>query len=129
LEDRRLVFQEEKQKELFEWFLKKNNLTQRKLGEIIGMSRRNVRSYRDCKLLVKKSTFKRLVAFDADTKRFEEYILKELPLNWGQKKGGKNGIAVLRAKYGEAYLQKLRVRGGFNNPNRPYSDTSKKVSV
>ncbi|GEM_PF-1217087 len=100
LEDKRLVFQKGKQKELFAYFLSKYGWSHKELGRRIGFQRRNITSYFNERLYIKLSTFDKLVELDSEAKQFEPFIEEYLPLNWGTIKGGKKAMAGLWKKYG-----------------------------
>lgn len=105
-EDKRLVFQKGKQKELVGYFRTKHHLSFKKLANLLDAGKTTVREYYAEKSNMRRSTFDKLLSFDSEAKKFELFIERQLPLNWGLVKGGVNRVKLITNKI--SYYARLR---------------------
>lgn len=84
----------------------------RQVSKKVGINYSNFKQYKRGERTIPISDFEKLAA--PLTKIQKQKFLsnaKFLNSNWGAVKGGKKGIAVVRERYGEEYLDELRKRG------------------
>ncbi len=127
----RILLPEELREEFFEIIKSLLRLKSGKqLAKELSIDYSTFKNYRRGELTIPVHIFEKLSA-PLDEAQKQKFLsnAKFLDSNWGAIKGGKRGIAVVRQKYGEEYLQMLRQKGGFANPNRPHPVTSKNIIV
>lgn len=100
MEDKRLFFQEGKQREMLQFLANKYGLTHREIGRQVGIQRRTITGYFSGTKNIRLSSFHKLISIYPEMSVFEQFIEKQLPLNWGSVKGGKKGMHGLWVKYG-----------------------------
>jgi len=88
IEDKRLVFQKGKQRELLANFMQRHSLGITAFGRLIKVSKTTARDYFSEKNNIRLSTFQKLISVDESANEFKKFIEKEMPLNWGARKGG-----------------------------------------
>ena len=97
----------------------REKLTQRKFAKLLNVSRRGLRHWLNEERLIPKIIFITLLNKFSYIKTYQKYILKELPRNWVQIKGGK-----IRSKTKCNLTKKDRIKG-FNKAK--YSISQRKV--
>lgn len=102
MEDKRLVFEKGKQRALFQYLFENYKWSHRKVAELIGVTRHTVTDYFNEKNNIRLSTFQKLTSIDKNIIGFEKYIEKQMQINWGAKKGGKERAKLIENK-GEFY--------------------------
>lgn len=106
MQDYRLKFEKGKQKEFLETVIKEQFGSQAGLGSFLGCGKRTVCGWRTEKNNIPKSVFQKLIESYPQYKKFEQFIEKELPWNWGWIKGGKARVSQNRDLHG--YLKYVR---------------------
>ena len=106
MEDKRLRFQQGKQREFLEEVIKERFGTQTALGRFLGVHKHTVKGWVHEEKNMSKSTFQKIVTKYPFYKHFGSSIEEELPWNWGQKKGGKQRVESIDNL--SAYLRYVR---------------------
>lgn len=85
----RLIFRRGFQQKLFLDIISKESLSQRKLANLLGVSRSAIKHWAKPDTLLPEHVFNHLVKLYPWTKSYYRYVSKKVPINWGQIKGGK----------------------------------------
>jgi len=102
----RLYFRKDFQRKLFLDIISKENLSQRKLAKLLGVSRSATRHWSKPDRLLPKFIFNRLIKLFPWVKSYYKYVSKMVPMNWGQIKGGK-----IRGKMKSNLTKSDRIKG------------------
>ena len=121
--DFRLQFEKGKQRNFLLAFYKKQNLPQRELSKLLGISRWTLKDWLKEKCNMKLLVFQKICILQPELKEFENYIEKKLPMNWGSKKGALSRNATI----GDMKKNMVYVRSFIKN--RIKSRVGKKKSV
>lgn len=96
--DERLLFKNGKQKELINFIKNKTKLSWKELSKRIGVSDITLRIVlRNERTTIARSTFRKLLKICGEKPdKYQKNIIKLLPKNWGQSKGGRIAIDKIR---------------------------------
>jgi len=90
------------------------------LVEDVSCANTTLKKYRRGELTIRGDIFLKLLSYLS--KNQKQRLISKINLvnsNWGAIKGGKRGFAVIKEKYGENYLEMLRVKGQRASLNSP----------
>ena len=104
----RLRFVAGKQIQLMSEIITNNFKSQKEFADVCGVNKRTVCNWAHERSLLPKSVFSMICNRFPHYQRFENFVLEELPSNWGAVKGGKKGIVALRKKYGPVQFSEWR---------------------
>jgi len=91
----RLKFKRGKQKELILKFIKINSLSVKEVCKIFNIKKTTLYNWLNENATLPSRAFKKIVQKTPQLKNFNKYIIKKLPKNWGQVKGGKIKVSKI----------------------------------
>ena len=102
----RLVFKEHCQRKLLSDVISRENLSQKRLAKLMGVSRRGVRHWINEDRLLPESVLTQMTNLFPWIRAYKNYVINKLPSNWGQTKGG-----IKRVKMKDFNAQRKKVVG------------------
>lgn len=121
----RLVFLNDKQKELITKYKELKNCTWRELSKVFNVDWKTIRDWRDEEYSISDLVFDKIIDEFPQLSKFKNFITVKLDDNWGAIKGAYESHKTVRKKlkidknFREKWIKKCRI-GGINNIKKGY---------